>query len=169
MIVPTLSASSNSFIRKFTVIVSLISSLVLFNSCFEFEELNFKGIEKYELVDQKADELKLRIYLRIENLNKFAIILKKSDLDLQLNDTFIGTATTSDKVKLDKKTEAVYPITLTIKGKGALKKSMEVLGANLNKPVKFSAKGKVTGKAYGISKTMDVAFSEKLNLSDFIK
>jgi len=155
-------------IQKLLLFVFLISPTLLLNSC-EFEEINFKGIEKFELLDQKDDEIKLKLMMRVENLNKFNIILKNSDLDLSLNDTYIGKATIDAPVKLKKKTEAAYPVVLNIKGKDVMKKTMGMMGTILNGPVKFTAKGKVTGKAYGISKAMDVAFSEKLNLADFAK
>jgi LEA14-like dessication related protein len=155
-------------IQKLLLFVFLISPTLLLNSC-EFEEINFKGIEKFELLDQKDDEIKLKLMMRVENLNKFNIILKNSDLDLSLNDTYLGKATIDSPVKLKKKTEAAYPVVLNIKGKDVMKKTMGMMGTILNGPVKFAAKGKVTGKAYGISKAMDVAFSEKLNLADFAK
>ncbi len=155
-------------IQKLLLFVFLISPILLLNSC-EFEEINFKGIEKFELLDQKEDQIKLKLMMRVENLNKFNIILKNSDLDLSLNDTYIGKATIDAPVKLKKKAEAAYPVVLNIKGKDVLKKTMGMLGTILSGPIKFSAKGKVTGRAYGISKAMDVAFSEKLNLADFAK
>ncbi len=155
-------------LQKTFLFLCLITPAFLLHSC-EFEEINFKGIEKFELLDQKDDEIKLKLMMRVENLNKFNIILKNSDLDLSLNDTYLGKATIDSPVKLKKKTEAAYPVVLNIKGKDVMKKTMGMMGTILNGPVKFTAKGKVTGKAYGISKAMDVAFSEKLNLADFSK
>jgi LEA14-like dessication related protein len=155
-------------IQKLLLFVVLITPTLLLSGC-DFEEINFKGIEKFELLDQKDDQIKLKLMMRVENLNKFNIILKNSDLDLSLNDTYIGKATIDAPVKLKKKSEAAYPVVLNIKGKDVLKKTMGMMGTILSGPIKFSAKGKVTGKAYGISKAMDVAFTEKLNLADFVK
>jgi LEA14-like dessication related protein len=155
-------------LQKTLLFFCIFAPALLMSSC-DFEELNFKGIEKFELLDQKEDQIKLKLMMRVENLNKFNIILKNSDLDLSLNDTYIGKATIDAPVKLKKKSEAAYPVVLNIKGKDVMKKTMGMMGTILSGPIKFSAKGKVTGKAYGISKAMDVAFTEKLNLADFVK
>lgn len=157
------------FRTKKILLTSIISSLFLLTSCFDYEEVKFKGIEKLELAGQEEHKIKLNLLMRIENLNKFNIIIKKTDLDIYLNDNYLGKTTTDQKIKILKKKEAVYPVSISLKGKDVLKNTLGSLSKILGGPMKLGIKGKVTGKIYGISKTIDVDFSENVKLGDLLK
>jgi LEA14-like dessication related protein len=94
--------------------------------------------------------------------------VKKSTLDIYLNDKFVGKTTLDDKIVLKKETEAVYGVVLNADTKSIMKAAMGSLGGFLKGKVDIRLKGKVKGSVYGISKSVDVDMTEQINLKEFL-
>jgi LEA14-like dessication related protein len=150
-------------------LLTFIFTSFFLTSCFDYEDLEFKKMESFEILEKEESDIKIQLMMRINNPNTYAITMKKSVLDIYINDKFIGKSTTTQKVKIIKKKEGVYPVVLLLKGKDVLKTAVSNIGSLLSGNIKLGAKGDVTAKVYGISKTVPVEFNETFNFKDLKK
>jgi LEA14-like dessication related protein len=157
------------YIHQIAILLLIVASNYLFTSCFDYEDLEFKKMESFEILEREDSHLKIQLMMRINNPNTYSITLKKSDFDIYLNDKYVGKSTTSQKVKIHKKKEGVYPVVLSIKGKEVLKTAMSNMGSLISGNIKLGAKGSITARVYGISKTVPIEFNETFNFRDMKK
>lgn len=142
---------------------------LLFQSCFEYEDVDFKGMESYKVEEQNGDHVVVRLDLRVHNPNKYNITIKKTKLDVSINGKKIGQTEMKEDIKLKKKTEAVYPVRLKMNKGDIMRGAMSSLGGLFGGSVKVGVKGNVKAKAYGVGKKFPLEFEEPVNLKDFMK
>lgn len=139
--------------------------LFLLNSCFEFEEIQFKGIESVKMPKMDNKEILVDLTLKIENPNNYKIKVKPSSLNVLVADKMIGTIFLDEKVVLKKKSEHAYSTQLRLKLEdGAFFSLVKYV---MMEEVKVQFKGKVKGSVYGITKKIDVDQVKMVNGKDF--
>ena len=110
--------------------------------------------------------MKFKVGLSINNPNPYNIKIKPSSLDIYVNDKYAGKARITNKLVIRKKEAGVYYTLISANGKDIMKAvggSLKVLfGGN----IKVRLKGKVKGGAYGVSKKIDVDFTESISAKD---
>lgn len=138
-------------------------SLFFLTSCFDYEDVDFKGVDNFSLVDKSADNITVRLDLRVKNPNNYNIKIKKSSLDIFINGNKAGKTKMKDDIVLKKGVEGVYPIYLKTNGKEILS-SMGSLGSLLTGSLKVRIKGNVKAKVYGIGKKFPIDVEEPVSL-----
>mgnify|MGYP005999535615 CR=1 FL=1 len=149
------------FVQKLSIL--LFCSLVL-SSCFEYEDVNFKGMQGFNIEERTDDHILLRIDLKVDNPNKYNIKIKKSALDIYLNGKFVGKTKMKKKIVLKKKTEDVYPVYLKTSGQDILKGAMTSLGSLLGGKINIGLKGDVKASVYGVGKKFPIDEEESVSL-----
>lgn len=149
-------------------ILLLAMPLIFLQGCFDYEEIEFKGVKNVSLLDRTDKVLKLQVDVLVNNPNKFNIKVKKSSLDIYMNDKYVGKTTLDSKIVLKKNSEAIYGVVLNADAKSVMKAAMGSLGGFLKGSVDIRLKGRVKGSVYGISKSVDVDMTEKVNLKEFL-
>lgn len=145
-------------------------SLLLFtmSGCFDYEDVEFKGVENITVVERTEDEIKLKVDVKVDNPNKFNIKVKSSTLDIYINDKYVGKTDLVEKIVVKKKAEEVYGVVLKASARDLLKAAIGSLGGLLKGDVKVRLTGDVKGSVYGMVKKVPVDFEEKINLKDFL-
>lgn len=92
----------------------LILSILLFNSCVEYEQVKFLGVTNVSNFQKEGNKVNVEVALRVNNPNKYTIKVKPSTMEVLLNGNKIGTAFLNDKVKLKKKSENIYTADLSV-------------------------------------------------------
>ncbi len=134
--------------------ISLLLLTFLLNSCFDFEEVQFKGIENVSMPKMDDKEILVDLTLKLENPNNFKIKIKPSFVNVFIEDKMMGTIYLDKKVVLKKKQESLYSTQLRVKLEDGAFFSLLKYVARKEVPVRF--KGKVKGSVFGISKKIDV-------------
>jgi LEA14-like dessication related protein len=127
---------------------------LLFSSCFEFKDLEFKGIDNAQLPRFENKELLIDVTVRINNVNPYKIKIKPSELQVYIDDNFVGTVFLDNKVVLKRKSENSYSAQL--RGKMADGVLFTLMRVALKEEVTLQLKGKVKGTIYGFSRKIDV-------------
>lgn len=138
------------------------------SGCFDYEDVEFKGVENVTVVERTDEEIKLRVDVKVDNPNKFNIKVKSSTLDIYINDKYVGKTDLVEKIVIKKKAEDVYGVVLKASTRDLMKAAMGSLGGLLKGDVKIRLKGDVKGSVYGVSRKVPVDFEEKINLKDFL-
>lgn len=81
-------------------ILALLLTLFVFSSCISFKEPEFKGMNGYEMGKLTGSEISFTLKPMVYNPNIFALKVKKSVLDLEVEGKNFG------KIYLEKKISA---------------------------------------------------------------
>lgn len=144
--------------------IPLLLLAFLMHSCFDFEEVKFKGIEGVKLPKMDNKELMVDLTVKLENPNKFKIKIKPSEIDVFIQDKMMGTIYLDEKVVLKKRSDNSYATKLRVKLEdGAF---FSLLRYVTMKEVSIRFKGKVKGSVYGITKKIDIDQTKMINGSE---
>lgn len=139
-------------------------SFVLLVSSCAVTAPEIRGGESFNIEQIEGNKVNLNVGANIYNGNWFGIRVKPSNLDLFLNDDFLGTVRLDKKVKLKRKSETAIDANLTaILENGAIGKAMRsALGGGLN----VRMKGRVKAGVFIFSKKIDFDETKKIDASE---
>jgi LEA14-like dessication related protein len=127
--------------RRTTINKQLAPALLLLTllstGCLSYQEVSFKGITDMDVTKMDNDGISARVMVTLDNPNNFRIHVIDPDVDLFLNDVYIGKATLDSNLVLDKQSTKDYAVPLS---------------AALTGQAKLKAKGSVVGRAFLIRK-----------------
>jgi hypothetical protein len=125
-------------------------SIVFLTSCFDYEDVEFKGVQNIGLEGRSGGNITVRIDMKVNNPNNYNIKIKKSSLD---------------DVVLKKNHQDVYPLYLTFSEKELKSSALASIGSLLTGRMKVRIKGNIKAKVYGIGKKFPIDVEEPVNLS----
>ena len=146
------------------MIVSLLVIATL-ASCSPYKEVELTDITNVDVLKLDARSVALRVDARIDNPNGFNISVEEPDVDLFINDKFIGKGVLDSALVLERKTAQVYPVYLHTDLEGGPLLMMLLTGA-LSGEMKLTAKGTVAGRASGIKKRFPFEVEEMIHFGD---
>lgn len=145
--------------------ISVFTFLIIFlTSCFDYEEVQFKGMQGFNIEERTEDNITVRLDIKVDNPNTYNIKIKKSNLDLYLNKKYLGKAKIKKSVTLKKKQIDTYPVYIKTSGKDLMKSAMGNIGSLLSGKVNLGVKGDLKASVYGISKKFPVEMEEDVSL-----
>jgi len=145
-------------------ILILLISFITLTSCFDYQDVDFKGVENFSLENKSTDNIVVRLDMRVKNPNNYNIKIKKSSLDIFVNGKKAGKTKMKNDIVLKKNSEGVYPVYLNTNGKDLLSSSMGSLGSLLGGSLKIRLKGDVKAKVYGVGKKFPIDVEEPVSL-----
>lgn len=142
----------------------LLFLVILSGSCSSIKEIEYKSISNIKVEKVGFVSSALSADLIYYNPNNFGIELQRSDLDIYINDNFLGHSSQSYQIKIPKRGQFVLPIKLDLDMKNLLKNGLTSL---FNKEVKIRAVGKIKVGKGQISKSFPFDYTTKQSLSPF--
>ena len=121
--------------------------------CLSYEEVAFKGITNVELGRMDPGGVAARVTVTLDNPNNFRIHVLDPNVDLFLNEVYIGKAVLDSNLVLDKKSTKDYavPMHATFDDHGTQAMGA-MLAAALTGKATLRAKGSIVGKAFLLRK-----------------
>ncbi|MBK9175084.1 MAG: hypothetical protein IPM46_01860 [Flavobacteriales bacterium] len=144
---------------------ALLLGSLFFVSCSSYKEVELTDITGVELLGMNAQSVSLRVDARIDNPNGFRIIVEDPDVDLFLNDRFVGKGKLDSALVLDRKTAKVYPVHLRAELVGGPLAVM-LIAAAMNGQAKLGVKGTVAGRSGALRKRFPIEMEEMIDLHD---
>lgn len=144
------------------------SILLLLNSCFEYEDVDFKGIQDFKLENTTSEQILIRLDLKVDNPNTYNITIKPATLDIFVNGKLAGKTKMKEKIVLKKKMTGVYPLYLQAKTKDIMGALTGSIGSLLSGKVKIGIKGNVKAKVYGIGKKFYLNEEETVSIKGLL-
>ena len=126
---------------------------LLLTGCLSYEEVTFKGITDVEVSKLDQSGVAARVSVTLDNPNTFRIHVSDPNVDLFLNEVYIGKAVLDSNIVLDKKSVKDYtvPLHATFDNHGA-----QAMGAMLTVALTgkatLKAKGSIVGRAFLLRK-----------------
>ena len=148
-------------LNTFFILISI--STILF-SCTGFKDLEFKEYKDVKLDKVGFNKTTLSLSLVYYNPNNFGLELNHTEMDLFINDNYLGHVDQNVQVRVPKRDKFTLPIKVDVDMKNIIKNSLIGL---FNKEVEIRAKGKIkVGKA-NIFKVVPFEYKTKQKLSPF--
>jgi len=99
------------------VVVRSLLLLVLppmfFASCITYQEVTFKGVTNLQVSRFDQEGVAARAMVTLDNPNNFRIHVIDPDVDLYLNDVYIGKATLDSNIVMDRRSSRTMPFPCT--------------------------------------------------------
>ncbi len=144
--------------------IAIVAASALFASCSSYQEVVLHEVAGAELLGMDAKRIAMRVDARIENPNSFRIHVEEPDVDLFLNDRFVGKAVLDSALVLERKATSVYPIHLHADLEGGPLLAMLITSA-LSGQVKVGAKGTVAGRSGALKKRFPFEVEQVIDLN----
>jgi len=130
--------------------------------------LSYKEVELIDLTDIRVERLDargvaVRVNALVNNPNNYRIHAQEPDVDLYLNDKFIGKGVLDSVITLLPKTTQVYSIPMHAELQGGSLLMVLLSGALGGNEVKLAAKGTVVGRVGLFRKRFPFEFEETID------
>lgn len=137
-------------------------------ACAPPAALEFKGMAGVKLVrDRENHKLELQAGVRLHNPNKYKVLLKKTRLDVYVNNVRIGEARGRfAKQKISGNKEGVFELVVSTDRDQLLKAALGSIGKVLlgNPSVKLRVNGYVKGGIFLIGKKFPIELEKEIDL-----
>jgi LEA14-like dessication related protein len=145
--------------------MALLCALALsLPSCSPYKEVELTDITSVEVLSLTPKAVALRVDARIDNPNGFKIEVAEPDVDLFLNDKFIGKGVLDSALVLERKKAQVYPVYLHADLQGGPMMVMLITSV-FSGQVKIGAKGTVAGRNGAFKKRFPFELEQVVNLN----
>ena len=139
-------------------------SIVFLTSCFDYEDVEFKGVQNVGLEGRAGGNITLRIDMKVNNPNNYNIKIKKSSLDVFINGSKVGKTKIKNDIVLKKNRQDVYSMYLTLGEKELKGSALSSIGSLLTGSMKVRIKGDIKAKVYGVGKKFPIDVEEPVSL-----
>ena len=126
---------------------------LLLTGCLSYEEVTFKGGTDVEVSKLDQSGVAARVSVTLDNPNTFRIHVSDPNVDLFLNEVYIGKAVLDSNIVLDRKSVKDYtvPLRATFDNHGTQAMGA-MLTAALTGKATLKAKGSIVGRAFLLRK-----------------
>ena len=121
-------------------------SIVFLTSCFDYEDVEFKGVQNIGLEGRSGGNITVRIDMKVNNPNNYNIKIKKSSLDVFVNGSKIGKTKIKNDITLKKNRQDVYSLYLTLSEKDLKGSALASIRSLLTGSMKIRIKGDIKAK-----------------------
>lgn len=134
-------------------------------SCNSFKTPEYKEFRNLSYGGLGFSESIIKMELVYTNPNRFGFQVKRTEVDVYVDDVYLGRAISDSLIKVDRKSDFVIPMTIKTDTKNLFKNSWSAL---LNKTVLIRATGTITAGVAGIFKTIPLTYEGRHETSLFL-
>ncbi|RYD74505.1 MAG: hypothetical protein EOP53_18155 [Sphingobacteriales bacterium] len=150
--------------KLYTPILGITMLVFFMTSCRAPKDLEFREYNSLSLDNMGFTSSTLKMNLVYYNPNNFGLELKRTELDIYVDSTFLGHSSQELQVAVPKRDVFTIPLKVDLDMKNLLKNGITTL---MNKEVTVRAVGNVkVGKA-GVYKNFKIDYSSKQQFSLF--
>ncbi|RFC54351.1 NDR1/HIN1-like protein [Brumimicrobium aurantiacum] len=148
--------------KSLKFIFAILAFLFLTTGCIENPE--FKGVSNFKVDQINQGKLAFNVDVSAYNPNWYNLKVRKSTLNIYLNDQYVGEAFLLDKYKMKRKTTTLdnVPVEVLLEPGIMMKLVKIAMGGN----VKLRLEGKLKASAFGIPVSKQVDQTKELNPKD---
>ena len=146
-----------------STLATLLLLSILLSSCQKPKDLVFKEYKNLKLDKVDFTNASLLVDLVYYNPNNFSLQLSRTDLDIYVDDTFLGHSSQNVQITLQKNKDFTLPLKVALDLKNLLKNGITGITSMFNKDVKVHFVGTIKlGKA-GVYKNFKVDYTSVQN------
>lgn len=144
-------------------LILLFTLVPLLMSCTKFDNVEISEIDRVNFKGFENNNIKLELRLKIDNPNKFKIVVDNMDLKVYVNNSYLGRISSDEKISIARKSNQFYEINTNVRlaniftGFSVFSKVQNQGKANIK------VEGQVSGHTIFWKKTIDVSQSQSIN------
>ena len=141
--------------------LSYLIVCLIISSCAPFELPEFISYEGFKMGKMDAKQVSFSLNVKLKNPNSYALKVKKTSLNLSVDDGKIGMLALEKTIKLPRKKETIVEIPMNLSlEKGAL---MRMLTFSMQDSIRLNLEGDVRGGALFFTKKFPLSFSKSIS------
>jgi len=147
-----------------SVLVLIVISITL-TSCFKYEDVVMKEVTNVSVNSFSANNIEIKVDMRIINPNNYKISIVDSDLELFVKNKKVGTSKIKDNIDLPKNSDETHQIVVKTTVEDMIGTAIPViLSVLFEDSVDLQVKGEIKARAKSLSKSFPVDFKERVKL-----
>lgn len=148
-----------------SILVLIVISFTL-TSCFKYEDVVMKEVTNVSVNSFSANQIEIKVDMRIINPNNYKISIVDSDLELFVKNKKVGTSKIKDKIELPKNSDQTHQIVVVTNVGDMIGSAIPViLSVLFDDIVDLQVKGEIKARAKSLSKSFPVDFKERVKLN----
>ena len=141
--------------------LSYLIVCLIISSCAPFELPEFISYEGFKMGKMDAKQVSFSLNVKLKNPNSYALKVKKTSLNLSVDDGKIGVLALEKTIKLPRKKETIVEIPMNLSlEKGAL---MRMLTFSMQDSIRLNLEGDLLGGALFFTKKFPLSFSKSIS------
>jgi LEA14-like dessication related protein len=137
------------------ILCSTLLFSILMTSCRSVKDLEYKEVKNVKLDKAGFSSIIVKADVVYYNPNKFSVEVNQANVDIFLNDNFLGNSKQTVQTKIPRESIFILPLQIEIDNKNLLKNGLNAL---FNKEVTLKMKGSVRAGKAGIFKTFPIDY-----------
>lgn len=131
-------------------------------SCLSYKQVELVDVTNIRVERMDAKGIAVRVDAVVNNPNNYRIHAQDPDVDLYVNDKFIGKGILDSNLSLDKRTTRIYSVPMHAELQGGALLMVLLSGVFGGNEVKLAAKGTVVGRVGLLRKRFPFEFEERV-------
>lgn len=140
-----------------------VAASFIFTRCEIYEDIDVLSLNKVQLGKIEKGNLNLTINAEVLNPNTYGIKLKETNLEVFLDEYFVGTAELINPVKLKRKQSLDYSFDVKLNLEKGIMQKLFLLA--FKKEALLKVKGDIKASVLGVSKRMKVSKTKTIDPS----
>jgi len=152
--------------KLFTLFPLILTLLLLFSSCAKPKDAEYLGFENLHIQKAGLSESIVNVDAKCYNPNAFNLKLKKAELDVFVNDKFVGHSTLDTLIHIPAQDTFYLPISLKLNLGDLFKNALQLF---LNPEVKLKVQGKAKVGKGGFYKNFPISYEGKQRIDELLR
>jgi LEA14-like dessication related protein len=144
----------------------LFLAALTLQGCRVYRDVEFKGVRETRFTSFNAQGVSCEFDVELHNPNPYKITLMQSDIELFLEGTRLGKVQLPSSAVLNAEEDTRLKLTCTAEPSSIPKLVGGAIGLVFKKDLVVEGKGTVTAKAFLITKTVPVQFTQRIKKDD---
>lgn len=140
--------------------------LLLLQGCRVYRDVEFKGVRETRFTSFNSNGVSCEFDVELYNPNPYTITLVRSDVDLFFEGTRLGKVELPESAVLEGEERTILKLACTAEPSSLPKLAGGAIGMVFKKDLIIEGKGTVTAKAFLITKTVPVEFTQRVKKED---
>jgi len=133
--------------KKYLYVTLLFIPLML-TGCLSYDDIQVVNVKDISYQELKGTTLRLSFVATVNNPNYYSVKIKNANMDLRLQDRFLGKVTQMEQVEIKGRTEKDYKINISVEMKDMLSNAMSLYRVLMNEPSNLNLSGTVQVKTF---------------------
>ena len=140
--------------------------VVALQGCRVYRDVEFRGVKETRFTSFNAQGVSCEFDVEVYNPNPYKISLMQSDVNLSFEGTRLGKIQLPESAILQAESTTRLKLTCTAEPSSIPKIVGGAIGLVFKKDIVIEGKGSVTAKAFLITKTVPVEFTQRIRKED---
>ncbi|MBI1780829.1 MAG: LEA type 2 family protein [Sphingobacteriales bacterium] len=145
-------------ILKNILLLTALSCSIAFSSCKNMQDPEYRDIKNFRLTKLNTEESTAKMDVVYYNPNSLNFQIRSTDLDIYINNNYVGHTNLDSVIRVPKQTEFIIPVSARVNTQTFFSNALSAL---LTKEVNIRITGSIKAGASGLYKNFKVNYEGK--------